>query len=808
MTGGNIYNYPDPFQDSRLKDKPEYILQYVKAAWGDTRGFTPQPLINTSQSRMQEIKEYALGKQSVNKYKRQLLPAEQENNSWMSTDWTPPALLCKYREIAISKIVQREYDIQFFAVDSLAKTQMDDYYNQMYIKIKMREAAQQANSPLANSPILKQQEGEPEDVDALNMEVEYGWKNTMTMNAEIANSLVFQNSNISEQRKRTIENEVDFGIGGYAVTIDENGQVFDRAIDVENLVLSYCTKNDFSDLTYWGEIRELYVGDLAPYYTKDQLNNILRNVAGKYGNPSNFAFGTDLSTYWNKFKVLVLDFEFLDWDITYYKNEVDNRGNKRFNKTKFQMAVNNTGNLEFNATLQDTGYTGQAEPKFQNLQRKMIRKCSWVINTDFIHNYGVSENMIRKKSTWWDTQLNIKLYSWNFYKMKWSGITERLIPLADKASLTWFRLQNFTNKLIPYLISLDMNALESLNFGKGGAKATPEEITEFIFTNFVVPYRSNDLLSRNPAYSPVRIEATGQLAIFEVMYNDLQNSINMMRQVCGLNEATDGSTINSKNLNSTNDAMVESTNNALYLVMNADKELMQGIADMNVSKVQIAVKLGKVEGYTKSLGQSAVNFWQVDPDISNHEFGIFCEDAPTKEERAYLWQSLNQKEYAGLIEPEDRILIMTCRNLKQANRQLAYKLKKRKEAAQQFELQKQQQLTQGQAQASIQIEQAKQQTIQMTIQGQLQVANVEGMWQYKIEELKKAQDVNSATIQAHAKVIGNQILGDAKVEATKITAATQHNTKHIQGGYDLAMTEMDNQTAENIADKKEPTTGG
>ena len=50
-------------------------------------------------------------------------------------------------------------------------------------------------------------------------------------------------------------------------------------------------------------------------------------------------YGTDYSKYWNRFKVLVLDFECLSWNDYTYKEEVDNRGNVRFGKTKYQDAA-------------------------------------------------------------------------------------------------------------------------------------------------------------------------------------------------------------------------------------------------------------------------------------------------------------------------------------------------------------------------------------------------------------------------------------------------------------------------------------
>jgi hypothetical protein len=635
----------------------------------------------------------------------------------------------------------------------------------------MREAAQKAgNQELLNSPVLAPQPGEAQDLEQLKMEEQFGYKHVMSMEAEMAASLAMYQNKFDEKRKRTIENLFDFGMGGYTEYIDENGQVKLREINPENMVLSYCAKNDFSDLVHWGEVREVYVGDLAPWFTVEQMNQIVQSVAGRFGNPSNFMYGTYYSKYWNRFKVLVLDFEFLSWNDYTYKEEVDNRGNVRFGKTKYQdatkLSVTKEGVIDKMGTIPnmiDFSMKGQAEPIFMPVTRKVVYKCKWLIQTDYMYDWGMSENQIRKPSSWWDTKLNIQLYSWNFYKMRFAGITERLIPLEDKASLTWFKLQNMSNKLIPYLINIDLNALEGVDFGGGGEKMNPTKVMDFIFSNFVVPYRSTDLLSQNPNYKPVSIEASGQLAVFGQLYQELQNTLDMMRQVSGLNELTDGSTPNAKTLVPVANAAMESTNNALYLLSFADKQLIQDLADAIVSKVQIAVKLGKVEGYARALGEETVKFFQISPDISIHEFGIFIEDVPSDFERQQLIQELNIRDSQGLIEPEDKILVMSTKNLKMASMILAYRIKKRREKLQEFELQKIQEASQGNAMATQVAEQEKRVTLQTQLEVDVARINAEKQWDYIIQMGKKDKDIQEAEIQKEAKVIAQRIQADARI---------------------------------------------
>jgi hypothetical protein len=762
--------YPNQQIDPREKGY-DWILQYCKAAWGDSRGYVPNNMLNFGQSKMNEIREYALGRQSTTKYKKLLNVDEQQDKTWLNIDWTPPSFLTKFREIAISKLVQRRYDVNAFAVDPIAKSEEDNYFTEMKVKILMREAAQKAgNQELLNSPVLAPQPGEAQDLEQLKMEEQFGYKHVMSMEAEMAAALTMYQNKFEEKRKRTIENLYDFGLGGYTEYIDENGQVKLREINPENMVLSYCAKNDFSDLVHWGEVREVYVGDLAPWFTVEQMNQIVQSVAGRFGNPSNFMYGTDYSKYWNRFKVLVLDFEFLSWNDYTYKEEVDNRGNVRFGKTKYQdatkLSVTKEGVIDKMGTIPnmiDSSMKGQAEPIFMPVTRKVVYKCKWLIQTDYMYDWGMSENQIRKPSSWWDTKLNIQLYSWNFYKMRFAGITERLIPLEDRASLTWFKLQNMSNKLIPYLINIDLNALEGVDFGGGGEKMNPTKVMDFIFSNFVVPYRSTDLLSQNPNYKPVSIEASGQLAVFGQLYQELQNTLDMMRQISGLNELTDGSTPNAKTLVPVANAAMESTNNALYLLSFADKQLIQDLADAIVSKVQIAVKLGKVEGYARALGEETVKFFKINPDLSIHEFGIFIEDVPSDFERQQLIQELNIRDSQGLIEPEDKILVMSTKNLKMASMILAYRIKKRREKMQEFELQKIQEASQGNAMAVQVAEQEKRVTLQTQLEVDIARINAEKQWDYIIQMGKKDKDIQEAEIQKEAKVIAQRIQADAKI---------------------------------------------
>ena len=804
----DISAYPQANIDPREKSY-EWVLQYTRAAYNDSRGFMPFGTLNVGNYKFSEIMAYALGKQPVDKYKKMKNPGSPKDGSWAAIDWTVPAFMCKFREIGISKILQRKFDIQAFAVDPLAKSEEDEFFNKMKVKIMMKEAAEQAGSDLANSPELQVQAGEPQDLEQLQMMQQFGYKHVMAMEAENAVNLIHQQNDFEEKRKQVATNLYDFGIGAYTQWIDENGMVREKNISPEYLGLSYCEKPDFSDLVHWYEIVPTYIADIAPYYTRAQLDDICKKVVGKNGNPTQYTpFNGMFNRSWNRFKVYVIKIRFLSWNESVYKEEVDSRNNIRFGKTKYEnkkfVSVNGKGELEgynddelpknYNEPLDDCSQ-GQPTPKFMSEVKKVVYKASWILDTEYMHDWGLQENQNRKLSSWWDTDLGIQVYSWNFYKMQFGGITERLIPLEDKACMAWFNLQNLANNLVPYLINIDLNSVESVNMGGGGEKMKPSEIINFIFSKFVVPWRSTDLINKNPNYKPVSIEATGQLAAFGQLYEELQHTIEMMRQISGLNELTDGSTPNAKTLVPVAESAIQSTNNALYLLSEADRWLIEREADAVVQQVQIAVKLGKIEGYAKALGSTSVKFFQINPDISLHELGIFLRDVPTQAQREALWQEVSAKESMGLLTVADKIYVMSCQNLTEAGMVLDYKIQKRKEEAHQQQLQIVQQQSESNAQVAQVTEQMKQQTIQMQGQIDMQLLLVEKQLEYKIEEMKKSMDLQGETVQAEGRLNVGSIAAEAKVIAQQIASQASHQGKQIDAMTHLTGKAIDGENA-------------
>lgn len=777
--------FPFPSMDIDPKDKGyDFIMQYFKAAWGSARGYLGNNLYFGA-SKYREIRRNGMGKQSINKYKRVYGIDEQNNETFMTIDWNPVAIAAKYREIAISIIAQKLYDSEINAIDPLSKVEQDKYFQAQYIKLQMRKVAEQMNSPLKDHPMLQKQQGEAEDEEELEMQKSYTYKHNLAMKMELACSYIHSINDVEEQRLRTAANLFDFGLGGYRDWIDEQGIARYRAVNPENWVCSYCSLSDFSDMQHCGEVIEVLVVDLAPYFTKEQLKIIAKTACRNYGNPASYSEVSTASNYYGNFKVHVWDATFFSYNTTMYRNEVSVDGNLRVSKTDWQNGRKSMADRKIE-------YQGKQYPEFIAAKRKVVYKGKWIIGTDYMYDWGVMENQKRNEETWWDTKLPYRMYAWNFDKMNFTGITERLIPVIDDWHRTYYKLQDLKNKLIPYIMNLNLSALDAAGFaGKGGTKMKPDELVDFLLQNYVAPYRETELLSKSNTGKVAWFEATGQLDVIAQYRIELQNIERQFMSITGLNDVTNGNTPDPRNLTPNIEAAMASTNNCLYLVGRAEKKLYQGNTESIISNVQLSARNNDLEGYVRALSNDSVTYFKLGQEVAFRKFGLFVADAPTPAERQAFAQDLNIKDANGLIEPQDKAIILSCRNFKEAIELLAYKVNKRKEQAQQNQIAQQQAIAQAQGQQAMQLEQMKQQQNIQLLQMQMQLENIKGEWQYRIEAMKKSSDMQEGAQQAQAKVISSQIMADAKVHST-----------HLQSGANILQTHMDNESAVEVAKHK------
>jgi hypothetical protein len=663
-----------------------------------------------------------MGNQSINKYRPLLGVAEESKEDWLAIDWTVIPIVPKFRRIAIGKLNKIGYNIDATPIDSLANDEVEDFFAKSKAKLLMREQAMKVDPALLEDPVLQLEPNEAKDMEELEIQMNYTFKHQMAIEAEQGIKLVLEQNEAEKMREKIKEDLFDYGVAGYKEYIDSNGAIKIRNINPRNILINNCKNNDFSDASYVGEIIEMTIADLKQMagnsFTPDQYEDIAKNVIGKYGNPKEWP--SSLSVYnkgYDKFRIRLLDLEFFSVNEMVYEQRVDRRGNKIYARSRYEDK-------------------NKRKEKFDRVAYKVVYKGKWIIDTQYLFDYGLCTDMKRAKSSLMDTKLSYHICAPEFWDMRAYGMMEQLIPIADAIQIAWYRMQNAINQARPKGIVIEMGALEDIPLGAGGKKLSPMKVLDLYNKTGTLVYRKADAQGRMTNYKPIEELENGLGRDVMNYYQIIQNHIQMLRDITGMNEMTDGSTPDPRTLTTVAKLAYEGTNNSLAHIISGEKKLLESLANAIILRLQDVAAVGGVKGYVRSLGANTMRFFQVSPNLSLHEFGIFIEDKPTDEQRGMLMQQVQAGQANGMLDIEDAIIIQNTDNLKVAQQLLAYKIKKRREQAQQEAMQQQQQNAEVQMQSAQAAEQAKQQTLQVEAQVKSQLIQVEKELEGKLLEMK------------------------------------------------------------------------
>jgi hypothetical protein len=744
--------YPPHDIDPKLKDK-EWGMRYAKAAWSDWNYTIPRTCFYNAADKYEELRLYAQGKQPINKYKRLMAVDEQTNNTWLVGDWSVRPIVPRFRDIAISRLVQQEYNIVATPIDPQAKGELDTYYADAKAKITIRKLLEQQNPELANHPMVQPQPGEPLDFEELEMRVEFGEQFNRSKDAEQAIQLMFYQNDLKLLRRRWFESFFDCGPAGYKAWLDKDGKPKCRDVNPEAVVTNYCRFPDFRDLLHAGEVIDVSLIDLAvlrddegnPVFTKEQIEEMKNNIAGKWSNPAMVGRSTNYFKSYDKNTVKVLDLQFYSYNELNFERNINRRGNVMFNEVEWDRRNNK-------------------KDKYLRKKIKVVYEVKWIIGTDYVYDFKLKKDMKRSvdPSRMSETTLDYKFFAPSFYEMRTLSMMERLMPLADEYQMVVYRIQNFVNRMVPNGWWVDLDALENVALNKGGENMKPVDLLQMFFETGILVGRSKDIMGNNVNYKPVIPIDNNIYDQLKALYEHLQMTVTQMQSIIGLNELTDGSTPNPRTLNGVASLAVDSTNNSLYPLQFGERYLLESLANDMLLLMQQALKRGQLEGFAKALHGNTLQFIKVSDNLRMRDYGIMLDERPTDDQKQLLLMQLQQDQAQGLLDTADALYILNVYNVKQAQQMLAYKVRKNKEAAQKAEMAKIQETIQGQQQSATVSEQMKQQTLQLEWNLKMQYMEREKQLEAMInqQELQIKYGMNSENNQT--KVITTQLTNDSK----------------------------------------------
>jgi len=765
---GSQYAYPNHDIDPSKKDA-KWCMQYAEASYYDFTYAYPKGVFANNAGDYDKFRMYALGKQSITPYKKLMGVDQLTDNTWLSVDWSVRAIVSGYRDKAISRLMKEDYDIVCTAVDSQSKTDLDDYYAKLKVKLMVRQLMEQQNPDLANHPMIAMQPGDPSDIEELEMRVMNGEQFNRSKDAEMAIDLGFYENDYKSIRRQFFEDLFDFGVAGRKCWLGDDNKAKFRRVDPNAVIISFAKDPNFKDIVHAGEVIEVSLLDLATVKDKDgnlvfdekELEEFAGSIAGKFGNPLSFGRGNvGMLRPYDKFKCKVLDIEFYTYNDNVYRDAPDSNGNPDFRKADYGR--------------------GKKSDKYTRKKVQYVYKCKWIIGTEKCYDWGMCYDQLRtvdiKKKA--KTKLSYDFCAYNFYNMKAQGFMEKLIPYVDDYQLTMLKIQNWKNRAVPSGWWFNLDMLENVALSKGGKGMQPKELIQMFFDSGVMIGRSlqNDGQPFPGNIQPIIAMENSSMSELATLYNEIINIVTAIEKMTGYNDITSGNP-NPKTLTPGYELANQSTSDALYPMAFAEEHISTNLAEDVFCRMQQGIKKGSVTGYAPysgALGANTLRFIELDESLPLRDYGIELQKRSTEQEKNWIFQMIQQDIMNGFLDVSDAIQVIYTKNAKQAISILAYRVKKSKEAQSQqkmAEIQAQNQGLQQQAQMSQQTEMQK---IQMEYQFKLQLKQMEVYMELekKRMETQTLRDNNVDTNQA--RVATQHVANQGKVVAQSIATAAKN----------------------------------
>lgn len=650
--------FPSQVVSDAEKASIEYgnqVAQAIELEWFD-RGRSNGNKYLTNWNNFHQLRLYARGEQSIQKYKDEL--SINGDLSYLNLDWKPVPILSKFVDIVVNGMSQKSYDIKAYSQDPNSVKKRTEYASKLYNDMTAKSYLDMLKTTLgidlyeSPDPSLV-----PEDKEELELHMQLSYKQSVEIAEEEALSTVFAQNKYDLTRRRINMDLTTIGIAAAKTSFNTAEGITIDYVDPAYMVYSYTEDPNFEDIYYVGEIKSITIPELKkefPNISKKELERIQKM-------PGNRQYITGWGNYdENTVQVLYFDYKT-------YHNQV------------FKIKQTDQGLMK--AIEKPDTFNPPENDNFERVSRsiEVLYNGAKVLGTDTMLKWELAENMSRPYADTTKVAMNYAICAPRIYKGRIESVVSKCIGFADMIQLTHLKLQQVLSKMVPDGVYLDMDGLAEVDLGNG-TNYNPAEALNMYF-------QTGSIIGRS--YTQDGEINAGKVPIQQLTSSSGGNKINsliqtynyylqMIRDVTGLNEARDGSTPDKSTLvglqklaaNASNVATRHIKQSSLYITLKLAENVSLKIADA------LSFPL-TAESLKNSISTFNVKTLEQVIDLNLYDFGIFLELEPDEEEQAQLEQNIQAALAQGGIDLEDAIDLRQIKNLKLANQMLKIKRKRK-----------------------------------------------------------------------------------------------------------------------------------
>jgi len=655
-------DFPNMFADPAKKETKPYQLQIAKAIYANAWNNYGSAYGAVDRARFIDNRTWSNGKFDVTSfYGGRKGPNQDQKNPLMKhLDFDPVTEQSKIRDIVVGYLEDLDYEITATSINPAAAAAKNKKKFDAKAELMLRDFTKglegQAGQPLAPKTTMP---FEPQTDEEIDMFFHYGGdKEVPELEIEIGNQIVLNDSDWKNVRKMILEDAFDCGQVAVDIEYDKQGRLKVIYCDMANMGVEdfrghYLKRPSCIYYITLKTVQEVFV-ESNGQFTIAEMEQIARQFENKFGNPMWNNSYTGWQTYINT--DVVNSYFFFTWKIPvmkYYKEELDSYKTQTFEKAGRKI-MTPTGFSDETEQYLEHSKAGvppsMKERKVDEIQVHRYYQGKWILNTEYIYDYGRVPFQARDP---FDTRF--ALCPLKLYRISPQSLADRIKPFVKKIYMTWIKIDNEVARARPHGVKINIKALENISLGQGKTFTVKHAIEMFnetgdlIYSDEAVGDEYGRTIKKDPV-APIGVNGFVEAITGWMQLINFYNS--RIVALTGINEFMDASSPNPNTPATVAQLAAQGTKHSMSQLASALLDIGEKIATDVSERIRLIVaEQGEYTGYADTMGIGNLSAATVTDSVVPHRFAIKVQAKPTAAEREQMNAAIMQS-FASMASPE------------------------------------------------------------------------------------------------------------------------------------------------------------
>lgn len=450
---------------SPVKKNKKWHLQYSKAFHKEFHQGNGK-FLRWAKEDYERWRLYARGKQPIDQYKTLLGLKKRKgkwDQTWRNLDWNILSIFPRFKTVIKNRLLKQPRFINIQAIDQTSLSQEKKRRAEMMNFITNRDFYEKSSEHLGlpNESPFEPGEPIPANSNEVDINMQMYPKNRLIMLMRDQIDLTLYNNDWKQIEENLIDDLIDIGVAGTQAWIDINGAIRVNRVLGERMISNIITENDFSDMIRIGQYEEITISQLRSQvpkgtFTEEDYIKIAEAASkNEYQSANNAQYFEEHNRYpYDHERITILRWECFSADEMAYVSAKTNSGNTTIQKR------DNPGWLGEKTDEQyEQFYLRQGE------KRKVIRDSVnnlygsiWIVDTEYVYNYGRVNNMIRSMNSLRDVESGYTMYTLDF-----DSLIRQCEPILDNIQINWLQYQHHLAQSKPRGLAIEKRALSQVD---------------------------------------------------------------------------------------------------------------------------------------------------------------------------------------------------------------------------------------------------------------------------------------------------------------------------------------------------------